>query len=820
MTVAYSGVLPSTRVSAIGALFFFSGFSSLVYQVVWMRELALFFGSDIYSAAITLSAFMGGLSLGALLSSRITARIHRPLVAYGVIEIVIGVYAILFPYVLSAFEPFYRTIYENHFTDAPSVYHGFRSLIAVVNLLLPTVLMGATLPLVVQGFVRHHNELGEKSGFFYSVNTLGALAGTLVVGFILLPALGVTKTLLAGFVINTVVGVAAIAVGWRTRTEAAERIERGPQAHSAAAKPIVLLVIAVSGAAALAFEVVWIRVLAQAFSATAYSFSIMLASFLFGIYYGSLRVSRTLDQNRDPARLLALLELWAGATVAMAGVAIYLVPEIFGPLIWSLTGITGGAFGIASVIANIFVSLILVAVPTLLLGATFPVAVKVYAPDVSSVGRHVGAVYAANTAGAIIGALAGGFALIPLLGTAGSIAVIAVVFALAGIVIEVSRRRQNDRVALAATLAPLGLMAGLVVCALLLPPQIVANYGMQKSTTPEVIYHAEGIGHTVSIVRNETKHVIMMVDGNVEADTTLIQRRHFVLKGHMPLLLHPEPKSVAVVGLGLGITLTALDRHPTVDRIKVIELNPGMVKAHRYLEDITGGVLKSRKLDLQIDDGRNFMAMTSERFDLVTADPIHPRISGVGYLYTKEYYESIRRRLQPGGIICQWMPMYSLSPRSFDAAFRTFAEVFPQSVFIYVRGHGLFIAGDDKLAVDIASLRRRFADPAVAADLRSIGIGTADDLLGHILMGPRQIAAYLNSRPHSDVNTDDNAYLEYRTPFEFLGMTEAIARGLIPFAGLDRDVFKDASAADMTAIAGARQRRIERIIPELSEKID
>jgi spermidine synthase len=307
-----------------------------------------------------------------------------------------------------------------------------------------------------------------------------------------------------------------------------------------------------------------------------------------------------------------------------------------------------------------------------------------------------------------------------------------------------------------------------------------------------------------------------MVNGTMEADTTYAQRRHFILKADLPLLLHPAPRDVAVVGLGLGITLGATARFPDVEKVQVVELNPEMVKAHGYLEDVSGRVLSNPKVKVRIDDGRNFLAMSGEQFDIITADPIHPRVSGVGYLYTNEYYENLKQRLNAGGVVCQWMPMYRISKQSFDVAFRTFVSVFPNASFWYVRGHGLFVATQGPFIVNFVDLERRIADPVVQADLASINIHGPLEFLSYMLMGPDEIRAYLAANPSAVLNTDDNAYLEYHTPFEFLEPTRKIIDGLLPYAGLDLGIIRGLTEGDRQRLTELWQQRKAELLPEVS----
>ena len=816
----------SWEIFAVGGIFLLSGATALVYQVAWMRMLSLFFGSDVYAAAITLSVFMGGLSVGSWLAGRFGDQFNRPLVIYGFLEIGIAAYALVFPILLASFEITYQSIYRESFEALPWLYQGARFLVAALTMLIPAMLMGATLPIIIRQFAVRAPELGKHVGFFYSVNTVGALLGTVVGGFVLIPILGVKGSVLVALIINFIIGLAAIGIAFRSRSRF-KPLESRPRpvisVSQSKKRQAVLLAIAISGMAALALEVVWMRILVQSFSSTVYAFSIMLSCFLFGIFFGSYKVSGIIDQHNNPVRLFATLECWLAGTIALLGVLTFVVPFVFGTLVWGLTDVTGGAFGVSSIIAQFIVASILIVGPTIMLGATFPVAVKIYTHDIEERAFGTGSIYAANTAGAVIGAVLGGFILLPLFGARGSLIIIAGCFAIAGIVLIRSEGRDQLRRILFDPIFSLaiGLLVISTVVVFLLPDQTVLNFNQQQSAQPDVIYHGEGVSHTVDLIRSDNGNTIMMINGNIEADTTLLQRRHFILKGHLPLLLHPDPADIAIVGLGLGITLGASERHPTVKNIRLVELSPHIVEAHKYITDVTGDILASPKINLRIDDGRNFMAMTDESFDMITADPIHPRITGVGYLYTKEYYEQIRKRLRPGGIVTQWMPMYRVSKDSFDVAFRTFVSVFPNASFWYVRGHGLFVATIDDFKVDYKTLSDRFDDPAVRADMESIGIYSTEQFLGHLLMDAEHIQKYLVRYDSDKINTDDNAYLEYRTPFEFTEKTENIVTDLVPFAGWDIDrLMPDSPVSVQRKVQKYFEDRRGKLISELSEPIE
>ncbi|SVA70718.1 uncharacterized protein METZ01_LOCUS123572 [marine metagenome] len=812
----------------VASLFFFSGFVSLLYQVIWMRYLALFFGSDVFSAAISLSAFMGGLSLGSYIAKKIVDRIKNHLLYYGIIEIAIGLYAFFFNDFLFSFKPFLKDIYQEYYLTTPSLYQGFRIFTAALVLIFPTALMGATLPLIVKGFVKTEFELGKYAGFFYSINTVGALAGTLLSAFFLLPTFGLFLTTKIGVVLNILIGVSAIiAIKSFTLDGLSNRKEESTQQqkdslyqYEEGSSRMALLAIFFSGLAALALEVILTRVLTLSFSTTVYSFPIMLSCFLFGIFFGSYIVSRTIDSRRNVVEYFGIIEVLIAFSVMLVGLLSYLVPSIFGKFLWFIIGLFQNSFSISSVVSKFIVSGLLITFPAILFGATFPIAVKICTPNAEAAGYGTGRVYAANTAGSIFGSLLAGFILIPIFGSRISFIIISGIFLTVGVYLLFAQNCKYSSSKARQTAVNLGVATFAIgICIFFLPRQTVMNYNLQTTTQPELIYHGEGTAHSIDIVRGQSKKIIMMVDGNIEADTSDVQRRHFILKGHLPIMLAPTPDEVAVVGLGLGITLAASEKNPKSKSISLIELNPQMVDAHQYIKNVTDGILEKQKISLRIDDGRNFFSMTDQKFDIITADPIHPRISGVGFLFTKEYYQDIKSRLRKGGIICQWMPMYRISKKSFDVAFRTFSEVFENSSFWYVRGHGLFVASLDEFKIYYPKITKQMNSPIVANDLSSIDIHNEKDFLAHMLMGPKQIKAYLDSLQDTTINTDNNAYLEYKTPAEFLKKTKDIVEGLLPWAGIDPHIIQNISEENRVEFIDVWEKRKKRIIPELAESL-
>jgi spermidine synthase len=788
-------------------LFFLSGAAALAYQVVWMRKLSLFLGSDIYSSSITLAAFMGGLALGGYVASRFVDRVTYHVVYYGVLEILIGLFALSFDRLLLLFDPVIASAYARLFDQSQLSYNLLRSGIVFTVLLIPTTMMGATLPLILKAFSRRAAKLGEVTGHFYAVNTFGALSGVLFSAFVLLPRLGLRNTGLVAVTVNVAIGAAILLLCLRSGFRAEFFIRPGvrasgdkvpeaaePDTDAAPPPPVprwrtaALVAIGISGFGGLALEVVWTRVLIQSFSATVYSFGMMLVGFLLGIALGSKAVAPHIRTPERAVGLLAKIEIGLSVSVAILAGLSFLIPSLFGTLVWRMSALSPALFGLASVLGALLVSMVFVLPSTMLLGAAFPAALRAYNVNLGSTGRDSGRIAFINTTGAVTGALVAGFVLIPLMGSRNGLMLLSAVFFLNGSYVQFCTLSPRGRALRGFVLPRAAYVAVLfVVVAPLIPSRTVLNYNVQHSSRPDIVFHSEDAFGLVDVVRTPEDKTILAIDGNIEADNTLTQLRHFVLKGHLPLMFSSEPKEVLIVGLGLGITTASVLKHADVHRVDVVELLPSVVEAQKYLEDINGDVLADPRLKLHVDDGRNFLRNTENRYDMITADPVHPRISGVGVLYTREYYRLIRDHLEDDGVVLQWMPLYSISETSFEVAARSMFEVFPHTSVWYVPGHILFLgAKTAPPKFDYEVLKSKMADRTIAADLKAVGIQSILGLMRLQIMAPSDLRGFLNRDGAGEmVNTEDLPYLEYHTPFEFLTSPESNLSSLLPFAGND-----------------------------------
>jgi spermidine synthase len=517
-------------------------------------------------------------------------------------------------------------------------------------------------------------------------------------------------------------------------------------------------------------------------------------------------IADIVDRDENPLRLLGTLESWTGVAVAALAVLVTFVPATFARLLNGFAMLLGDSREYALVLATIVASFTLLAVPAVLSGATFPVALRVYTTSMRRVASRSGNLYAVNTIGAILGSLSAGLLLVPMLGPRMTLSVIALLFGVTGLVVT---RVATGSVSGLVAGAVLATTAGAVGTALS-PYRTTLNFNQNADVDSAVVFHAEGVQQTVDVIRSPSGVTALVIGGNVEADDGPGQQRHFVLKGHLPLMLVEHPRSVLVIGLGMGITLRATARHPGVEQIDVIELSPEIVAAQAVLRQINGDVVRDPRVHLRLDDGRAFMKFATRRYDMITADPIHPKVSRVGYLYTREYYQALRSRLNPGGIVCQWMPLYQIAPLRLRSAIRTFVEVFPHATLWYVDNHALLLAREDSSRIDFAMLQERFEQPEVREDLVSIGIASTEALVSHLLMGPEELRAFVG-KDQVPLNTDDHPYLEYFVPGDLFYRVDDNERALTEYLAVPASYVHnvdDASAAEILAFGEIRKQRL------------
>jgi len=724
------------RSAALLSVFFASGISALLYQIVWLKYLGLIFGNTVYAAATLIAVFLGGLGIGAFIFSR-ALRARPPLLVYAATEALIGLSGAFSP---NAFELLNRAYVAAY----PSVHHSallmtlVRVALAAAFLLPPTILMGGTLPLLVRWFTGDEEGSGTAVSALYAVNTLGATTGVALAGFVLIPRVGLLATIFVAVVLNFVlalvagVGQALLPVPGRTGGQA-----RVPVLHIR----FVLLMSLLMGLAAIADEVFWSRILVLHFGSSVYAYSLMLFSFLIGIGVGSAAIERVVARI-DVARALGTIELALAAVLAMQ---VHLFAH-FADLLGAIARI-----GFTSPFP-IFLcaSLIALLVPTALMGAAFPLTVRLY--EVSAregETRSVGKVYLVNTIGSVTGSLLAGFFLIRAVGSQNGLFLTALIALLVGAWLA------GKRAIVAAAIFIIAFMAAD-------PNEVILSAGLFDVNAPILLFR-EDVTATVTLRQLGPNYLSLELNGVNVAGTSAELMGTQKLQGHIPLLLHPNPRRVLHIGFGSGGTAWAVSRHP-VETITIAEISPEVLEvSNARLGAVNHGVLRDPRVHVEINDGRNFVLAAPEKFDVILSDSIHPRYAGNGSLYTREYFDLCRQRLNDGGVISMWLPMYSLTTRNYLQIVRAFHDVFPNTTIWYVpntpNAFTIVVGRLENGPLPLARMAARWT-PAVARDLGEIGMRSPNDLLSALMLGPAEVDRITRGVPP---HVDDLPSVEYES---------------------------------------------------------
>ncbi len=740
---------------ALLACFFLSGFAALLYQTAWTREFGAVFGTSELAVATVLAAYMGGLASGAALAGRFGARVRRPVLVYGLLELGVAIAALAVPFAIRAATALEVALLGGR--DLPADAGGIASalfylLCAFAILLVPTSLMGATLPLLARHAVRSDREVGPRIGALYAINTTGAIGGTLVCGFVLLPALGLRGTVWIGVALNALVFALAAAVarsesaaedasdGERSRAEIAP-----PLAHAALILPIILL----SGAASFSYEVLWTRLVGHVLGGSIYAFATMLASVLVGIAVGGAIGARVATSPALAARGFAVAQLATSALAFAAFRALDFVPAIASQL---------GAGGRGGLGANAMLAMAILVPPALAIGATFPFAVRVLAHGAGDAGPASARVYAWNTIGAIVGAVGTGFVVLPALGYAGTLV------AACGL-----------NLALAAATALLlargptlfGVAVAGVVALFVLTPQepwrLLLHSPLTGRTADGAIAHfAVGRAATVLVLRKDGRHDLR-TNGLPEASIMAKDARPgFEPVAQwltaLPVAARPELQEMLVVGLGGGL---ALERVPaSVASIDVVELEPEVLRANqRFAGWRDRDPLADPRVHVRTNDARSALLLTNKRYDAIVSQPSHPWGAGASHLYTREFFTLVRDRLTPAGVFVQWIGLSFVDDDLLRTLLATLRSVFTNVRVYRPSPNGvLFLASGTPLDVEANAATAIAASPE---DFAAVGIVAPEDLAAALALDDAGTRALAEG---ATLSTDDRNVLATRSP--------------------------------------------------------
>jgi spermidine synthase len=772
---------PRRFLPVLFVLFAGSGCSALIYEIVWFQLLQLVIGSSAVSLGVLLGTFMGGLCLGSVALPRlISPRLH-PFGVYALLELGVGVIGIAVLWGMPALESFYPGTAAG---GLPGIL--LRGAVCAACLLPPTVLMGATLPAIAR-WLEATPEGVSWLGWFYGGNIAGAVFGCLLAGFYLLRVHDMATATYVAAGLNGTVALLSLGLAARTRGRQVGQVSNLPSTR-AGYKPAprpwsVYVTIALSGCSALAAEVIWTRLLSLMLGATVYTFSIILAVFLVGLGIGSAAGSFLARRSRRPRLLLGGCQLLLAA--AMTWSAYMLTRSLpYWPINPYLSRSPWITFQL-----DLVRCLWAVLPPTCLWGASFPLALGAAARG-QDPGRLVGATYAANTVGAIVGALGASLFLIPWLGTQDAQRVLIGLSAAAALLMLVPalwpfRPLALDgdspvRLVLRSAAALLALVAiGASAAALVwsvpgVPWELIA-YGRTLPTydgSSRMLYVGEGINASVAVTELAGGMRCFHVSGKVEASSGGQDMRLQRMLGHLPALFHPRPRSVLVVGCGAGVTSGCFVLHPDVESITICEIEPLVPQAvaPHFLKE-NHGVVQDARVRIVYDDARHFILTTPDKFDIITSDPIHPWVKGSATLYTREYFELCKQHLNPGGLITQWVPLYESNFDVVKSELATFFEVFPEGTIWSNdqdgQGYDLVLLGQaDTLQIDADAVQERLSRPDHAAVLKSLNDVGFQTVVGVLMTYGGQASDLQGWLAGAEINTDRNLRLQYLAGME------------------------------------------------------
>jgi spermidine synthase len=770
-------------------IFFLSGATGLVYEVIWVRLTGLVFGNTSHAISVVLGAFMAGLALGSWWLGRKADRVGSPLRFYGLLEIGIGVSASLVPLAFRSLDSLYWTLAPS-LENIPGGDGLVRFLTSFLVLILPTFLMGGTLPVLARFFTEAVQEVQRKVGVLYALNTFGAAFGTLSAALFFVPRLGNTRSTMLIAVTNVAIGVFVILMDARRPRES-----RAPEQEifsyvtapvgSLRTDKLVLATLAMSGFVSMIYEVAWTRALTAMIGSSTYAFSIMLVTFLVGIALGSSMAVKW--RRAVNLRVLGLTQLGiaVGAVLFLLGylAAPYILVALLRALSYSFPAVLTSQFLLCAA---------LMIFSTICMGAAMPVASQLYSNKLTVLGKSIGSVYSVNTLGAIAGSLAAGFLLLPLLGTERTIlAGLFVNAAMAALILSApgADRRLN--------LAKWSALALLLVAALSMRGQVfwkqdaldrgILVYARSFDQRPElkigehyqdtdVVYFRDGNNATISVRKGED-YVGLRTNGKVDASNKADMLTQLMI-GYLPVLYHPAPRSTMIIGYGGGVTVGATTAFPEVEEIDCLEIEPAVIGAGKQFAEFNRKSYENPKVHIIYNDARNHMNVTRKRYDVIISEPSNPWIAGVASLFTAEFYERAAQVLKQDGVFAQWIQLYELDPQDLRMILREFQEKFPH-VSVWVCAGDLIVIGTrEPQHLNIPRwVKLASEDPRLALELRDyFKVPMPEGILAYYVMGSEQVRKFAAGAGH---NSDDLPLLEFHAPRQLFRETRVLNVALL-----------------------------------------
>ena len=774
-----TSVVQNRSFTGILVCFFFSGAAGLIYQVAWGKALGLVFGHTVYAIATVLAVFMAGLAAGSAYLGRWNQSHAEPLKLYAWIELGVAASGALSLLGLEGVRSLYFAAYPAIHEIKPLLL-ALRFVGAGLVLFLPTFLMGGTLPILVRGVTGKSKELGSRVSRLYWVNTLGAVAGTMFAGFLLLPALGLRLTIACAVALNLLAGLVALQILRGASSEGAESsvaepalaneyTEDPPQAGMA----FLLVVFGFVGATAIGYEISWTRLLATILGSSTYAFTLMLATFLGGIVLGSFLFERWVARGREVSfATISRTQTWTGLAALLFLAFFQQLPTIVPPILQATHGTFGGL-----VLAQFVTSALAMLPAAIVFGFNFPAVVVLLTANARKAEQsaRVGVAYAANTIGAIAGAVFTGFWLVPTLGSFRVVALTAGINLVLAIALELRNvQRQATSLAVNAALVLLVAIGGF---SSLFYNRALASYSTvlywnlrhtpltlaENASKFAIPFSADGLNASIAVIQAES-YLGLTSNGKVDASNRDAPTQ--LLAAHLGAVFGPAPRRVLMIGFGSGMTAAALAKYPDVERIDCVEIEPAVLEAAKYLETLNHGVLRDPKLHMHVDDARNFLLTSRDKFDLIISEPSNPWIAGVATLFTDEYYAAVRAHLAPNGNFVQWVQGYSLDPADLRMVLASVSRHFPETTLWHVHVVDFMVlARMDTRPMNFDRMRQLWQNPAVREDFAPLELRRPEGILAYYSLDDEAVRKLSAG---SVLNTDDRTLLEYHAPRSLL----------------------------------------------------
>ncbi|MGD0551659.1 MAG: fused MFS/spermidine synthase [Sedimentisphaerales bacterium] len=747
------------------ACFFFSGATAIIFEVLWSRQFVTVFGNSAYAISIVLCAYMAGLGLGGLVGGVFADRITQRAAVYGIVQMGVAVWAMAIPAMLTwlrGLVPALTVLSPESLFVSTIARFGFSFAI----LLVPCFLMGTTLPLLVRALTESERLIGSRIGMLYCLNTLGAALGCFAAGFWMLDTIGLSRTNLVAVGVNIAVAVTALALSRPAARAIASGLAESlqcPPADSTQRQEepqmpgaILLSLAFVNGLAGLACEVLWIRYLAF-FSHTAYVFPTILCVYLLGIGLGGLVYGLLAGWIKRPTMALGIIEIALAVSVIATFIISAFVYAKGPPPPLMLRGM----------------ALVTVFFPTVLMGITFPLLCAVYGRQVRGLGRRIGLLVAINTAGTVAGSLLPVFVLVPILGIQKSITLISAIYGVMGLVLLASGGRSNWglvwRVAVGFAMVLL-FSVNMVSSKLCQHVFLAMDFNLAKHT--DIAFYREGRTGTAIVTRDKVDGLMQIyINGVSEVPLLYCHKICFKMIGDLAPMLHPNPDEVLMICFGGGVAAGATAQIPEVKRLTIVDLENSVIAAARCVEKENNGLLDNPKAHIVIDDGRNYIMTSRQKWPVIVSDSTHPKSGDSWVLYTQEFYRLVQEHLTNDGIFVEWLPLHNLSVEEFKIIVRTFQSVFPHTslwVTVGLDEHGslvpytLLAATPGPLKIDVGRLRERLNVEAVHRDLEPFGLDTPAGFLDTFFSAEEQLRQWAGNGP---VNTDDLPFTQYQTAY-------------------------------------------------------